>query len=125
MKKSKIMKYLSIFAAVCLALVSCEDTSGVLEELGLPEREFTVSKEYGMLSVDVYANYPGKVTLQNDAQWLCVKTETFSSDGMLMFSFNENEGFPRMARLKVSLDRNPDYAYDLIIRQEGAVQPRK
>ena len=117
------MKYLSIFAAVCLALLSCEDTSGVLEELGLPEREFTVSKEYGMLSVDIYANFPGKVTLQNEAPWLCVKTETFSSDGMLMFSFSENEGFPRIAKLKVSLDRNSDYSYDLIIRQEGAVQP--
>ena len=117
------MKYLSIFAALCLALVSCEDTSGVLEELGLPEREFIVSKEYGMLSVDIYANSPGKVTLQNEASWLCVKTDTFSSDGMLMFSFSENEGFPRMAKLKVSLDRNPNYTYDLIIKQEGAVQP--
>ena len=53
MKNSKTMKYISIFAAVCLALLSCEDTSGVLEELGLPQREFTVSKEYGMLSVDI------------------------------------------------------------------------
>ena len=76
-----------------------------------------------MLSVDVFANFSGKVTLQNDAPWLCIKTETFSSDDMLMFSFSENEGFPRLAKLKVSLDRNPDYAYDLIIRQEGAVQP--
>ena len=123
MKKNRIMKYLSIFAAICLVLVSCEDTSGVLEELGLPEREFTVGKEYGMLSVDIYANFPGTVTLQNDAPWLCIKTETFSSDGLLMFSFSENEGFPRIARLKVSLDRNPEYVYDLIIRQEGAVQP--
>ena len=117
------MKYLSIFAAACLLLLSCEDTSGVLEELGLPEREFTLSKESGMLSVDIYANYPGKVTLLNEAQWLSVKTQTFSSDGMLMFAFEENEGFPRIAKLKVSLDRNPDYAYDLIIRQEGAVKP--
>ena len=117
------MKYLSIFAAVCLALVSCEDTTGVLEELGLPEREFTVSKEYGMLSVDIYANFPGKVTLQNEAPWLKVMTETFTSDGRLMFAYTENEGFPRIAKLKVTLDRNPDYAYDLIIRQEGAVQP--
>ena len=117
------MKYLSIFAAVCLALLSCEDTSGVLEELGLPEREFTVNKEYGMLSVDIYANFPGKVILQNEAPWLTVKTETFSSDGMLMFAFDANEGFPRMAKLKVSLDRNPDYFYDLIIKQEGEVLP--
>ena len=123
MKMNNTMKYLSIFAAVFLFLTACEDTSGVLEELGLPEREFVVSKESGALSVDVYANFSGKVTLHNDAPWLSIKTETFSTDGVLMFSFSENEGFPRMAKLKVSLDRNPDYAYDLIIRQEGAVQP--
>lgn len=122
-KMKRISAYLTLLSAALAAVVSCEDTSGVLEELGLPEAEYTVGSSAGILSVEFYANSKGSITVPEGVDWIRLEKDTFDSDGVLKVAYEDNVGFPRMARLVLSLDRNPDYLSELVIRQEGDVQP--
>ena len=122
-KMKRISAYLALLLAALFAAVSCEDTSGVMEELGLPETEYTVGSSAGILSVEFYANTKGRITVPEGVDWIRLEKDTFEADGVLKVAYEDNIGFPRMARLVLTLDRNPDYQSELVIRQEGDVQP--
>ena len=117
------MKRLFIYCVLLCMFISCEDTSGVLEELGLPVKEFVVSETAEIVSVQYYANSQGSVKVLTDSPWVHLETSTFNEDGILRISCEDNDGFPRMAKIQLSLDRNPAYTADLTLKQEGRIEP--
>lgn len=119
----KFIQYIAAAVVFLPLFYACEDTEGVLEELGLPKTEFVVSNTAGILSVEYLANSRGSVTVVSDSPWVRMETSTFEADGTLKISYEDNAGFPRMAEIRLALDRNPEYSATLVIKQEGYEEP--
>lgn len=110
-----------------LAFGACSPDNGdehFLEEIGLPQRTFTVDYEAGVLEVPVIANGPSTISALEGGDWVKFKSYVFSEDGTVLAQYDNNTGFPRMARFLLSLDVNPTYAKDtLTIFQKGLETP--
>lgn len=117
------MKKILIYFIFLGLFVSCEDTSGVLEELGLPVKEYIVSETAEIISVEYYANSKGSAVVLTDSPWIRMESSEFNSDGVLRIACEDNDGFPRMAKIQLSLERNPSYNVVLVIKQKGSKEP--
>lgn len=116
MMKKEILLLLSL-----TVLASCRvDDAEYLQrdELGVPDKVYTVSSDIGRLRIPVYANKAGTVRVLEGGSWLAATTGSFEGDAQVSLDYLYNEGFPRQGLVELRTDTRCD---SIIVRQKGTV----
>ena len=112
-----------------LALTACEKDNGEetrVSEFGPYKKEIIAPWKGGTGSIPVLANQPYDIELINpDNGWLTLDTEGrgthFTGDDYFKFQATTNDGFPRMAGIRLWTHNRADTVY---IKQEGFITPK-
>ena len=109
--------------AAVLALSSCElDDAEYPEviELVAPESTYSIDEAAGQIEIPIYANSGYSVEFINDIEngWASLDKTHMNGDDKLTVTYQANEGFRRMAAIRLSLDSGAK-ADTVYVKQSG------
>lgn len=113
-----------VFGAV--ALPSCEalDDAEYPEVLELiaPTSEYLVDEQEGVVEIPIYAKGGYSVKFLNDIEgnWATLNASHMTNDGNLLVNYKQNDGFRRMAAIRLCLDSGKR-ADTVWVKQAGVV----
>ena len=120
--KSEIIRF---FGAVVLGSVmaltwSCREELRVYEAdaIGAMQSDYEVPAVAGYQEVKFYANRKGTISFLSGEDWASVDKTTFESSGSFNVDFLDNDEYPRMAEILLSLDDYP-WRDTVRIKQHG------
>lgn len=124
MKIVDMMKKTSGFALVVLAFTtSCSLFDDAqykeLDELGLKQKQITVSRDEGSSSVDLFCNKHCDISLLDSCDWLKLLDDAAQADKKVRFAYMYNDSYPRMTRILFATATRKD---TLTVLQEGLLE---
>lgn len=126
MKIKDVMKRYVAYGIAATAMLATACTVDGVDvavscELGLVQKEYEVSRVSDRIDVEVLSNMTYDIRLLNDADWVEFPATSQNDDGFRV-NYTENLGIPRMAVLRLSIDKH-NQADTLYIKQQGAEVP--
>ena len=109
--KSEVMKFLGAMALATASLVavSCKEELRVYEAdaIGALQSDYEVPAVAGYQEVKFYANRKGTISFLSGEDWASVDKTSFETSGSFNVDFLDNDEYPRMAEVLLSLDDYP------------------
>ena len=120
--KSEVMNFLGAMALATASLVavSCKEELRVYEAdaIGALQSDYEVPAVAGYQEVKFYANRKGTISFLRGEDWASVDKTSFETSGSFNVDFLDNDEYPRMAEILLSLDDYP-WRDTVRIKQHG------
>ncbi len=121
------MKRISIFSAIAaFVLTGCAFDDGdksPLVEFGLRKSEFTVNSSAGHADIEILSNQTCHISfLEGGPDWAELSKSTIKGDGTFYIDYDDNTGFPRMAKVLVEA-KESSLRDTVFLYQEGEIVP--
>ena len=115
-----------LLSGAAVTLPSCEALDDAeypkILELIAPTSEFTVDEAEGSVEIPIYAKGGYSVKFLNDIEgnWATLNASHMTNDGTLIVNYKQNDGFRRMATIRLCLDSG-ERADTIWVKQTGVV----
>ncbi len=115
-----------LLAGAAVTLPSCEALDDAeypkILELIAPTSEFNVDEAEGAVEIPIYAKGGYSVKFMNNIEgnWATLNHNHMNNDGTLVVSYKQNDGFRRMAAIRLCLDSG-ERADTVWVKQAGVV----
>ena len=110
---------------ICTVFAGCEDDAIVdrsVIEFGTSASTFTVSANAGHIDLQVLSNQSCDLSFDEEITWAGISEVKITNDGKFFVDYDDNPGFPRMAKILVSA-KAVGLTDTIILRQKGLLTP--
>ena len=115
-----------LLSGAAVTLPSCEALDDAeypkVLELIAPTSEYTVDEAEGAVEIPIYAKggYTVKFLNEIEGNWATLNASHMTNDGTLIVNYKQNDGFRRMATIRLCLDSG-ERADTIWVKQNGVV----